>query len=78
MEGHFPRTEQGTGSTGPDPTEIAYPFGRYLIKVALGPGGKFLRIVEVTVRKDLRSVQQRISSTGYHDVSDLYQDEDED
>lgn len=69
----------GTGSheTPSEFKVVEYPFDRYLVKVLTTPDNKFAGIVEVNVNKDFLSQVQRItalSSTGYHDVEQYYQD----
>lgn len=69
--------KQGTGSHELDEekTIVSYPFGRYIIKVALMRDGKFLGIEEVSVNQDFLDHMQRLaalSSVGYHDVEQYY------
>jgi len=64
---------QNTGDNGPSSIVITVPFDRYEIVLELGPRREFLGIVEVRIGKDFRSVQQKVESTDYHDVSDLYE-----
>lgn len=64
---------QNTGDNGVSSTILAVPFDRYEIVLELGPHREFLGIVEVRVSKDFRSVQQKVESVNYHDVSDLYE-----
>ena len=72
MTTHGTFSGQNTGDNGLSTTTVTVPFDRYEIVLELGPHGEFLRIVEVRVSKDFRSVQQKVESGGYHDVSDLY------
>jgi len=65
---------QNTGDNGVPSTIVTVPFDRYEIVLELGPHREFLRIVEVRISKDFRSVQQKVESVDYHDVSDLYED----
>jgi hypothetical protein len=65
---------QNTGDNGLSSIRETVPFDRYEIVLELGPHREFLRIVEVRVSKDFRSVQQKVESGDYHDVSDLYED----
>ncbi len=64
---------QNTGDNGLSSTIVTVPFDRYEIVLELGPHREFLRVVEVKVSKDFRSVQQKLESADYHDVSDLYE-----
>jgi hypothetical protein len=64
---------QNTGDNGLSSTAVTVPFDRYEVVVRLGPHREFLGIVEVRVSKDFRSVEQKVESAGYHDVSDLYE-----
>lgn len=67
---------QNTGDNGLSSTMITVPFDRYEVVLRLGPHREFLEIVEVRVSKDFRSVQQKVESVDYHDVSDLYERKD--
>ncbi len=64
---------QSTGDTDVPSSIRTVPFDRYEIVLRLGPHGEFLEIVEVRIKKDFRSVQQKLESADYHDVSDLYE-----
>lgn len=69
--------KQGTGSHefDEDKTILSYPFGRYIIKVALTRDGKFLGVEEISVNQDFLNHVQRLaalSSVGYHDVEQYY------
>jgi hypothetical protein len=55
--------------------EIVYPFGKYEIKVLIDEYGTFKGIREIKINKDFRSIKQKIESTGYIDVEDIYKDE---
>lgn len=66
---------QNTGDNDLSSTTVTARFDRYEIVVELGPHHEFLRILEVRISKDFRSVQQKVDSTDYHDVSDLYKEE---
>jgi hypothetical protein len=65
---------QNTGDSGVPSTIVTVPFDRYEIVLELGPHREFLAIVEVRISKDFRSVQQKVESADYHDVSDLYKE----
>lgn len=62
----------GSHLAGSPSRTIVYPFGRYQIKVALGPNNEFRGIVEIRVARDFLSVEQRIASTGNIDVEEFY------
>ncbi len=66
-------SEQDTGSSMPRSRIVTVNFDRFTIKMRLAADGRFLEIVEVAVSKDFRSSQQKRTSHGYHDVSDLYE-----
>jgi hypothetical protein len=74
MTTHDTFSGQNTGDNGPSSTTDTVRFDRYEIVLELGPHREFLRIVEVRVSKDFRSVQQKVDSVDYHDVSDLYKE----
>lgn len=74
MTTHDTFSGQNTGDNGLSPITETVPFDRYEIVLELGPHREFLGIVEVRISKDFRSVQQKVESTDYHDVSDLYQE----
>ena len=67
---------QNTGDNGLSSTTVTVRFDRNEIVLELGPHREFLRIVEVRISKDFRSVQQKTESVDYHDVSDLYEGKD--
>lgn len=73
--------ESDTGATD-EPMQafriLTIPFDRYTVKVRVGDGDEFIDIVEVAVSKDYRTIQQRIASTGFHDVAEFYRDDDKD
>jgi hypothetical protein len=73
MTTHDTFSGQNTGDNGLSSTIVTVPFDRYEIVLELGPHREFLRVVEVKVSKDFRSVQQKLESADYHDVSDLYE-----
>ena len=68
--------EPGTGDIEPldyyDYTEI--PFGKYVVKIKLSKDGKFLEIVEIRVRQDFLSFQQKMINYGSHNVDEYYQE----
>jgi hypothetical protein len=73
---------QGTGSHDlqVDSRTIEVPFDKYLIKIRLSSKNEFLGIEEVVVNKEFLSYSQQfsiLSSSGYHDVDDYYQEEEE-
>lgn len=73
------RNRTGVNSpTGAMPTDearrIVLPFDQYEIVVAVTEQGHPLAVVEVRVRKDFLSSQQRVAASGYHDVDDFYRD----
>ncbi len=67
-----PEEERDTTNPTPRIRIVSVQFDRYTIKVKLGGANEFLGIVEVGVKKDFRSLRERIDSQGGHDVSDFY------
>ena len=66
---------QSTGLKWPSNIRILdYPFGQYMIKVAIDENNQFQGILEISQAKDFRSLKQKIASVGFHDVEDLYKD----
>ena len=68
---HESETPDITSST-PSSKIVRVQFDRYTITVKLGEANEFLGITEVAVSQDFRSLQQKLESTGSHDVSDYY------
>jgi hypothetical protein len=64
---------QNTGDNGPSSTLVMVPFDKYEVVLRLGPQREFLEIIAIRVGKDFRSVQQKVESADYHDVTDLYE-----
>jgi len=50
--------------------------GPYEVTLILGPQNEFLGIQQIAISQDFRSQQQKLASLRFHDVSDIY-DEDE-
>jgi hypothetical protein len=69
------KTSTGNHNDDKDFREIIYPFGKYEIKVMVDQYGIFLGISQIKVNKDFRNIEQKISSTGYIDIEDLYKEE---
>jgi hypothetical protein len=72
--------KQGTGSHDllGDSRIVEITFDKYIIKIRLSPTNEFLGIEEVIVNKKFLSYSQHftaLSSSGYHDVEDYYQEE---
>jgi len=67
---------QGTGSHEKldDYKIILYPFDKYQIKIKLSPSNEFIGIVEVKVNKEFLSHKQKITSQGFLDVEEFYQE----
>jgi len=67
---------QGTGSHEKfdDSKIILYPFDKYQIKIKLSPSNEFIGIVEVKINKDFLSHKQKITSQGFLDVEEYYQE----
>lgn len=57
---------------------ITVPFDRYEITVRVSSDGTFLDVDGVAVRKDFRTLQQKLQASGCHDVADLYADDADD
>lgn len=53
---------------------IDYPFNKYQIKIKLAPNNEFIGIIEIKINKDFLSHKQKIISSGYIDVDDLYRE----
>jgi len=68
---------QETGSLNvPETRIVRFPFDRYVVEVELGPSDEFRGIAGVSLNRDFLSTAQRIASMralGYHDVSEYYQ-----
>ncbi len=62
-----------TGSREHNRKKIKVSFGKYEILVLLNSKNEFVRILEISVDKDFRSIEQKLDSVGYHDVADLYE-----
>jgi len=80
---HINEKDSGTGSDDDEDFEdnedvkyIDYPFGIYMIKVALTPDKEFIGIVEVKVNRDFLSHKQKIGVKGFINVDDYYKEED--
>lgn len=71
----FSKETTGSHKDESDFKEINYPFGKYEIKVILDKYGKFMRINEIKVNKDFRSIKQKIESTGFIDIEDSYKED---
>lgn len=54
--------------------EIVVSFDRFRIKVSLTLDNRFVGIVEVSLKKDFRSPEDKARTQGFHDVADLYDD----
>jgi hypothetical protein len=67
---------EGTGSHPKTKRKkLYYPFDRFEIVVELTEDGRFVGIQEVSIRKDFRSLAQKLaSSTGGHDVDEFYKE----
>lgn len=73
--------KQGTGSHDllADSRIVDVPFDKYIIKIRLSSTNEFLGIEEVKVNKEFLSYSQQLtalSSQGYHDVEEYYQEEE--
>ncbi len=68
----MPETTTSTGMAGKVTSIVEVPFDRYVITVRLGAKDEFLEVVEVKASKNFLTQQQKIATSGYHDVSDLY------
>jgi len=54
---------------------IHYPFGKFEILVELADDNQFIGVKEIRLRKDFRTITQRLaSSKGVHDVDEFYQE----
>jgi len=65
-------SELGRGDKG---RIIVYPFGPYEVLMKLSLTGEFIEIIEIRVNKDFRDFKQKTQSRGYHNVSDIYEQE---
>lgn len=66
-----------TGSSEPNYKEIECICGPYVARVRLTNTNEFLDIVEIRVDADFRSTEQRIHNPGFHDVTDLYEEKND-
>jgi hypothetical protein len=63
----------GTAAASAPTREVRCEVGKYVVKVQLTPQNEFLGVVEVSIRKDFRTQEQRIRATAYHDASESYE-----
>lgn len=75
-----PTSSSNTGNVGEGGGEIkskivVYPFGPYEVLIKLLNSGEFVEIAEIRLNKDFRDFIQKTQSRGYHDVSDIYEQE---
>ncbi len=54
---------------------VPIELGPFDVTVAISGDGKFLGIFQIAEKRDFRSLRQRIESSSYADVSDLYIDD---
>ena len=62
-----------TGYTGEPCRAMKVPYDRFEVTIQLGPNDEFLGILNVSVKKDFLTTEQRVNSIGYLDVADLYE-----
>lgn len=68
-------TKSSTGSNfGEQYKCVVVPYGRFEIELCLTEDGRFVRVTEVRVKKDFRTIDQRLANTGSFDVEQFYQD----
>jgi hypothetical protein len=68
-------TKGGTGDVSPAPRRVTtLSFGQYEIVLELGEDNRVVGVVEIRVKKDFRTTQQRINSSGVLDVEEFYKD----
>jgi len=75
LETDFVNPSTGENESDRNLREIVYPFEKYEVKVLIDNYGTFKGISEIKINKDFRSIKQKIESTGYVDVDDLYKEE---
>ena len=64
--------EQFTGNIEDKSTKIiTYPFERYIVSIELTPQNGFIRITEITLNKDFRSLQEKIRTDKVFDLDEL-------
>lgn len=57
------------------PRFVAVDMGPFEVTVAIANDGKFLGVYQIAEKTDFRSLRQRVESSSYADVSDLYADD---
>jgi hypothetical protein len=78
IEGEYESLEDKSTGSHDNQSEyktIVYPFERYEVEILLTHDGKFVGLTGIKVNKDFLSYKQKITSTGYIDVSDEYGDD---
>jgi hypothetical protein len=63
-----------TGSVASGLKLVSTQFGPYTVTVRLKATGEFVDVYAIRLATDFRSSIQRMQSSGFHDVSDLYVD----
>ena len=53
---------------------VVVPYGKYEVVVCLTADNRFVGIAELRVSRDFLTPEQRVSSSGYHDVEEFYRD----
>ena len=67
-----PIEEQFTGNIEDKSTKIIkYPFERYIVSIELTPKNELIRITEITLNKDFRSLQEKIRTDKVFDLDEL-------
>ena len=71
--------QQGTGSIQLDREFkiINYPFDKYIIKIKLSLKNEFIGIEEIKINKSFISYTHKTTPKGFHDVTKLYLDQED-
>jgi hypothetical protein len=51
------------------------PFGQYEVTVLLGPSNEFLGVLQIAIKKDFLSQEQKLLAHDVHHVEDIYKDD---
>ena len=66
-----------TGSAAEDVKLVSSRLGPYTVTIRLTATDRFVDVVSIQVDKDFRSTRERIRGTGFHDVSDFYENKEQ-
>jgi hypothetical protein len=72
---HANLVPDATATRPSNPTRIVVvPFERYEVSLRLTEDDRVVEVVEVKVRKDFLTPEQRIAATAYQDVDEFYRE----